>query len=135
MRRALNSYPECVFVGTDGKVSQIPSNTTHYGGGLVITRPIKTGGEWLSKVGAVVWRGNFRANTSMVKTALFASRDWRTYPLIATSAMARITRISGTGYRSHIVAAMVSADTAESGRLAIDYLTIEAEGKQADKPR
>ena len=135
VRRALNSYPECVFVNTNGKVVQIPSNATHYGGGLVITRPIKTGGEWLAKVDAVVWRGNFRADTAMIKTALFGSRDWRTYPLIATSAMARLTRLHGTGYRSHIVAAMVSADTAESDRLAIDYLTIEAEGKQADKPR
>ena len=70
-----------------------------------------------------------------IKTALFGSRDWRAYPLIATSAMARLTRRHGTGYRSHIVAAMVSADTAESDRLAIDYLTIEAEGKQANKPR
>lgn len=135
VRRALNSYPECVFEDTAAKVVQIPSNATHYGGGLVITRPIKTGGEWLAKVDAVVWRGNFRADTGMIKTALFGSRDWRAYPLIATSAMARLTRRHGTGYRSHIVAAMVSADTEESDRLAIDYLTIEAEGKQADKPR
>ena len=41
----------------------------------------------------------------------------------------------GTGYRSHIVAAMVSTSGTESERLAIDYLTIEAEGKQEDKPR
>ena len=135
VRRALNSYPECVFEDTAAKVVQIPSNAAHYGGGLVITRPIKTGGEWLAKVGAVVWRGNFRADTEMIKTALFGSRDWRAYPLIATSAMARLTRRHGTGYRSHIVAAMVSADTEESDRLAIDYLTIGAEGKQADKPR
>ena len=114
---------------------QIPSNASHYGCGLVITRPIKTGGEWLAKVDAVVWRGNFRADTAMVKTALFGSRDWRAYPLIATSSMARLTRIHGTGYRSHIVAAMVSTSDAESDRLAIDYLTIEAEGKQEDKPR
>ena len=135
VRRALNSYPECVFEDTAGKVSQIHSNASHYGGGLVVTRPIKTGGEWLAKVDAVVWRGNFRADTAMVKTALFGSRDWRSYPLIATSAMARLTRIHGTGYRSHIVAAMVNASGTESGMLAMDYLTIEAEGKQADKPR
>lgn len=135
VRRALNSYPECVFEDTAGKVSQIHSNASHYGGGLVITRPIKTGGEWLAKVDAVVWRGNFRADTALVKTALFGSRDWHAYPLIATSAMARLTRLHGTGYRSHIVAAMVSTSGTESDMLAIDYLTIEAEGKQADKPR
>lgn len=135
VRRALNSYPECVFEDTAARVVQIPSNAAHYGGGLVITRPIKTGGEWLAKVDAVVWRGNFRADTAMVKTALFGSRDWRAYPLIATSAMARLTRRHGTGYRSHIVAAMVNTSDTESDRLAIDYLTIEAEGKQADKPR
>ena len=135
VRRALNSYPECVFEDTAGKVSQIHSNASHYGCGLVVTRPIKTGGEWLAKVDAVVWRGNFRADTETVKTALFGSRDWRSYPLIATSAMARLTRRHGTGYRSHIVAAMVNASGTESGMLAMDYLTIEAEGKQADKPR
>lgn len=135
VRRALNSYPECVFEDTAGKVSQIHSNAAHYGGGLVITRPIKTGGEWLAKVDAVVWRGNFRADTAMVKTALFGSRDWNAYPLIATSAMSRLTRLHGTGYRSHIVASMVSTSGTDSDRLAIDYLTIEAEGKQADKPR
>ena len=135
VRRALNSYPECVFEDTAGKVSQIHSNASHYGGGLVVTRPIKTGGEWLAKVDAVVWRGNFRADTETVKTALFGSRDWRSYPLIATSAMARLTRLHGTGYRSHIVAAMIKTSGTESGRLAIDYLTIDAEGKQADKPR
>lgn len=135
VRRALNSYPECVFEDTAAKVVQIPSDAGRYGGGLVVTRPIKTGGEWLANVGAVVWRGNFRADTAVIKTALFASRDWRTYPLIATSAMARLTRRHGTGYRSHIVAAMVSPGETESGTLAIDYLTIEAEGKQSDKPR
>lgn len=135
VRRALNSYPECVFEDTAAKLVQIPSNAGRYGGGLVVTRPIKTGGEWLANVGSVVWRGNFRADTAMIKTALFASRDWRTYPLIATSVMARLTRRHGTGYRSHIVAAMVSPGDTESGTLAIDYLTIDTEGKQSDKPR
>ena len=135
VRRALNSYPECVFEDTAAKVVQIPSDAVRYGNGLVVTRPIKTGGEWLANVGAAVWRGNFRADTAMIKTALFASRDWRTYPLIATSAMARLTRRHGTGYRSHIVAAMVSPGDTESGTLAIDYLTIDTEGKQSDKPR
>ena len=37
VRRALNSYPECVFEDTAGKVLHLPSTAAHYGGGLAMT--------------------------------------------------------------------------------------------------
>lgn len=134
--KALNAWPRCEFV-SGGSVVSLTDNE-QYTEGVIITRPIKTGGEYLAKVSELLVRGNYKAASEQIRTALFASRDWFEYKLIGTSASARLSRCHGDGYRSHIVAAVVEADDADEVPpkvLSADYLSLDMTPKQTDKPR
>jgi len=103
----LNSYPEAEFVQGSGVVTL--DTAERYSQGIVLTRPLKTGGEWLSKVREITARGNFAPRGKEVAAALFGSRDWHEWGVVGTSTINRITRLGGSPYKSHCFLAVINA--------------------------
>lgn len=128
----LNSYPGCEFV-TDGQVYSLDGDG-RYPMAVMLTRPIKTAGEMLAKVRGLVVRGNVPSGTpGVVATALFGSRDWHNNALVATSTRPRITRIGGSGCRTHSLLVMMRDQ--EKYKTLLERAVIDIQEVQYDKCR
>lgn len=128
----LNSYPGCEFV-TDRQVYSLDRDG-RYPMAVMLTRPIKTAGEMLAKVRALVVRGNVPSGTpGVVAAALFGSRDWHNNALVATSTRPRITRIGGSGCRTHSLLVMMRDQ--ELYKTLLERAVIDIQEVQYDKCR
>lgn len=119
----LNSYPNCEFVQGDRLVSL--DQDERYPMAVILTRHVKTGGEFLAKVHRVDVVGNLpKSQADVVGIALYGSPDWRNNVLIASSTRPRITRIGGTGMKTHSMLVMMR-DTDRKTLLERAELTID----------
>lgn len=144
--QTFNAYPSCEFVFYDtydtgsSFVQQIVigtlDNDTNYSTAMMMTRPIKFG-EWQQKLREVAVRGFINpdlgdvynssgvwtGSEAQVWTALHGSRNWHSYGLVADSMCDRLTRLGGSGYRSHVVTVILRDPSATVDRLVISHDT------------
>lgn len=130
--RELNSYPECEFVSGTNVCSL--DGDSRYAMAVMLTRPIKTAGEMLAKVRALVVRGNVPCEKeNVVATALFGCRDWHSNVLVKTSTKPRISAIGGTGFRTHSLLVMMKDQT--SYKTVVERAVVDIQEVQYDKCR
>lgn len=106
--RQIVSYPECE-AQCGGNVVKISVDRAILGNlcdkGLVISRPIKLADMGLLKRWReIAVRGRFKPYSSAVQVALWGTRDWVDFALVASSTRNRLTRWSGSPYFGHSVA-------------------------------
>ena len=107
--RQVTTYPECE--GQQGnKVVEIGSTIGYQKDkGLVITRPIKFGdASVLKKWRELAVRGHFKPYGSVIQCALWGTRNWINYALVASSTKNRLTRWGGSPYFGHAVGVFIT---------------------------
>ena len=131
--QVFNAYPSCEFVedwhdtgltvDTTNRVMTLDGDTK-YDTALLTTRPIKLG-ETLDKLREVAVRGFFdpdkHGNTADVWTIVHGSRNWKDYGLISSAKGDRVTRLGGSGYRSHVVSVLLRNNHCTIDRLVLTY--------------
>lgn len=100
----LNAYPEGMAMGVDedGYPTLYDFSTTDNTDaldGLLLTRPIKLGApDTLKTLRTAMQRGYF--DTGNVKTAIYGTRDYKDWHLLASRAHHDLRRITGTPYKA-----------------------------------
>lgn len=134
------SYPELisqqgsdvVLVSVDGGVV-----SNRYPNGLVVTRPIKFQDMGLlKKWREMILRGQFKnytLTTPMVMTALWGTRDWNKFALVASSQGSRITRWGGSPYFGHVVLVALHGNNAYN--IQVNGIDVDVEEEQINKLR
>ncbi len=106
--RQVPTYPE-LETQSGGNVVRISVDRAIQGNlrekGLVISRPIKLADMGLLKRWReIAVRGRFKPYSTAVQVALWGTRDWLDFALVASSTRNRLTRWSGSPYFGHSVA-------------------------------
>lgn len=102
----VNSYPECIFT-QDGNAVRL-SDDVFYDKGIILTRPLKLAKQGFQKLRELALRG-YTSPDDMV-TMLCGTRNWRDYGVVRASQGARLSRLGGSPYNAHVIAALVNGD-------------------------
>ena len=121
----VNAYPDCMFT-QQGVVVRMERGK-RYDKAVAATRPIKFVTAAHQKIMALAVQG-FVDN---VATALRGTRDWKNYPVIASSTTSHITRRTGTPYKAHTITLLVNNDD----KAAITSVAAVVETEHTDKLR
>lgn len=121
----VNAYPDCMFT-QQGVVVRMERGK-RYDKAVAVTRPIKFVTAAHQKIMALAVQG-FVDN---VATALRGTRDWKNYPVIASSTTSHITRRTGTPYKAHTITLLVNNDD----KAAITSVAAVVETEHTDKLR
>ena len=138
--KQIPTYPELVtqqgsavvLVSVDGG---LPGN--RYPDGLVLTRPIKFQDMGaLKKWREFILRGQFKnytLGTPMVMSAIWGTRDWNKFALVASSQGSRITRRSGSPYFGHLVLVALHGNTTYN--IQVNGFDVDVDEERVNKLR
>lgn len=134
--RQIVSYPECEQQ-CGGKVVKISVDRAVQNNlcakGLVISRPIKLADMGLLKRWReIAVRGRFKPYSTAVQVALWGTRDWIDFALVASSTRNRLTRWSGSPYFGHSVALFL---TKPNYAMQVAGMDIEVDAEHDNKLR
>ena len=142
-QQSFNAYPDCEFVSGDG-INTGSSMVAFYGvmgmysrdrhdTALLTTRPIKLS-EHLAKLREVAVRGfvntDLQGTGAQVWTVVHGSRNWHDYGLVGDNQGDRVTRLGGSGYRSHVVSVLLRDPAA-----SVDRIVLTADEEQNNRLR
>ncbi len=132
----INSYPDCLAMsGTKPQLLDFGDLSADGVGkpmpdGIMLTRPMKLGGaDVLKTVRTAVIRGDFAKGC--VATALYGSRDMRSWHLVWTSRDHWLRGFSGSPYKYFRVLAITSV----KGGDTLDGITMDVEAKELNRLR
>lgn len=116
LRQSLNSYPDALAVGWNGKLMDMYNNATTEREFFAITRPIGFGApNTLKRVAQSIIRGLFTKNN--VATAIYGSRDLQTWFMLTTSKNHYLRGRHGSPYKYYrylILGKLKDGETIES---------------------
>lgn len=142
-QQSFNAYPDCEFVSGDA-INTGSSMVAFYGvmgmysrdrhdTALLTTRPIKLS-EHLAKLREVAVRGfvntDLQGTDAQVWTVVHGSRNWHDYGLVGDNQGDRVTRLGGSGYRSHVVSVLLRDPAA-----SVDRIVLTADEEQGNRLR